>query len=90
MADIRAKLIGLCEAFNAHDLNRIVNFFAVDCILEMPRGLTPRALAMKESRRCVKVSPDGLKGCRTFTMPIVSISWMQICRPAYPSGLEDC
>jgi ketosteroid isomerase-like protein len=38
MADIRAKLIGLCEAFNAHDLNRIMNFFADDCILEMPRG----------------------------------------------------
>jgi len=38
MADIRAKLIGLCEAFNAHDLDRIMNFFADDCILEMPRG----------------------------------------------------
>ena len=38
MADIRAKLIGLCEAFNAHDLDRVMNFFADDCILEMPRG----------------------------------------------------
>ena len=38
MADIRAKLNGLCEAFNAHDLDRIMNFFADDCILEMPRG----------------------------------------------------
>jgi len=38
MADIRAKLSGLCEAVNAHDLDRIMNFFADDCILEMPRG----------------------------------------------------
>jgi ketosteroid isomerase-like protein len=27
-----------CEAFNAHDLDRIMKFFADDCILEMPRG----------------------------------------------------
>jgi steroid delta-isomerase-like uncharacterized protein len=38
MSDIRAKLAGLCEAFNAHDLDRIMTFFAEECILEMPRG----------------------------------------------------
>ena len=38
MADIRGKLVGLCEAFNAHDLDRIMMFFAEDCVLEMPRG----------------------------------------------------
>jgi steroid delta-isomerase-like uncharacterized protein len=38
MTDIRSKLVGLCEAFNAHDLDRIMAFFADDCILEMPRG----------------------------------------------------
>lgn len=38
MADIREKLAGLCEAFNAHDLDRIMMFFADDCVLEMPRG----------------------------------------------------
>jgi ketosteroid isomerase-like protein len=38
MADIRGKLEGLCEAFNAHDLDRIMTFFADDCVLEMPRG----------------------------------------------------
>ena len=38
MADIREKLVGLCEAFNAHDLDRIMKFFADDCVLEMPRG----------------------------------------------------
>lgn len=38
MADIRSKLVGLCEAFNAHDLDRIMAFFAADCVLEMPKG----------------------------------------------------
>jgi steroid delta-isomerase-like uncharacterized protein len=41
MADIREKLAGLCEAFNAHDLDRIMTFFADDCVLEMPRGPHP-------------------------------------------------
>ena len=39
--DIRAKLVGLCEAFNAHDLDRIMAFFADDCVLQMPRGDKP-------------------------------------------------
>jgi steroid delta-isomerase-like uncharacterized protein len=38
MTDIREKLAGLCEVFNAHDLDRIMMFFAEDCVLEMPRG----------------------------------------------------
>ncbi|MGE0602366.1 MAG: nuclear transport factor 2 family protein [Xanthobacteraceae bacterium] len=36
--DIRSALTGLCEAFNAHDLDRIMEFFAEDCVMEMPRG----------------------------------------------------
>jgi ketosteroid isomerase-like protein len=39
--DIRATLTQLCEAFNAHDLDRIMAFFADDCVLEMPRGAEP-------------------------------------------------
>jgi ketosteroid isomerase-like protein len=39
--DIRAKLAALCDAFNAHDLDRIMALFADDCILEMPRGSEP-------------------------------------------------
>lgn len=41
MSDIRTKLVELCEAFNAHDLDRIMNFFGDDCALEMPRGAQP-------------------------------------------------
>lgn len=31
----------LLDAFNAHDLDRIMAFFADDCVLEMPRGRHP-------------------------------------------------
>lgn len=39
--DIRATLMELCQAFNAHALDRIMTFFADDCVLEMPRGTEP-------------------------------------------------
>ena len=39
--DIRTELKKLCEAFNAHDLDRIMGFFSDDCVLEMPRGGRP-------------------------------------------------
>ena len=31
----------LCDAFDAHDLDRIMTFFSDDCVLEMPRGSQP-------------------------------------------------
>jgi len=31
----------LLEAFNAHDLDRVMSFFADDCSLDMPRGPDP-------------------------------------------------
>ena len=39
--DIRSTLSELCDAFNAHDLDRIMALFAEDCVLEMPRGSKP-------------------------------------------------
>lgn len=36
--DIQSTLTALCDAFNAHDLDAIMEFFADDCVLEMPRG----------------------------------------------------
>ena len=39
--NIRSTLAELCEAFNAHDLERIMSFFSADCVLEMPRGSMP-------------------------------------------------
>ena len=34
-------LDGLAKAFNDHDLDRIMTFFAEDCSLDMPRGTAP-------------------------------------------------
>jgi ketosteroid isomerase-like protein len=34
-------LKAVLEAFNAHDLDRIMSFFAENCVLEMPRGPDP-------------------------------------------------
>jgi ketosteroid isomerase-like protein len=31
----------LLDAFNAHDLDAVMSFFADDCVLEMPRGPEP-------------------------------------------------
>jgi len=31
----------ILDAFNAHDLDRIMTFFSADCVLEMPRGPDP-------------------------------------------------
>ncbi len=39
--DIRATLDALADAFNAHDLDRIMSHFADDCVLDMPRGRHP-------------------------------------------------
>jgi ketosteroid isomerase-like protein len=41
MAASIAVLKALAEAFNAHDLDRIMSFFAEDAVLEMPRGPDP-------------------------------------------------
>jgi ketosteroid isomerase-like protein len=34
-------LEAILDAFNAHDLDRIMGFFAEECVLEMPRGPDP-------------------------------------------------
>ena len=39
--DIRSTLVAICDAFNAHDLDRVMAFFADDCALQMPRGDKP-------------------------------------------------
>lgn len=38
----RELLAGFLAAFNDHDLDAIMNFFAEDCVFYMPRGATRR------------------------------------------------
>jgi ketosteroid isomerase-like protein len=40
-AQILAALQGLTNAFNAHDIEGVMRFFAPDCSLDMPRGSAP-------------------------------------------------
>jgi ketosteroid isomerase-like protein len=40
-SQILEKLEGLAAAFNAHDIDRIMSFFASECSLDMPRGSEP-------------------------------------------------
>ena len=61
--DIRSTLQALCEAFNAHDLDRIMMFFADDCLLEMPRGSQPwgyRFLGKENVRKALATRFEGL------------------------------
>jgi len=55
MADV-SRLEALIEAFNAHDLDRIMEFFTDDCVLETPRGTEPWGTRF-EGRAAVR---DGL------------------------------
>jgi hypothetical protein len=41
-------LKAIADAFNAHDLDAIMGFFAYECSLDMPRGDS----AFKVRRRC--------------------------------------
>jgi ketosteroid isomerase-like protein len=41
MSDLATTLRKICAAFNAHDLDEIMGFFADDCVLELPRGTQP-------------------------------------------------
>jgi hypothetical protein len=47
MSDIRKRLIGLCDVFNAHDVDRIMAFFAELRSRECRRAHNPGALALK-------------------------------------------
>jgi ketosteroid isomerase-like protein len=38
----RELLKGFLEAFNRHDLDSILEYFAEDCVFYMPRGSSPR------------------------------------------------
>jgi ketosteroid isomerase-like protein len=53
-AEILRLLEGLAEAFNAHDIDRVMTCFADDCTLDMPRGPEPygkRYVGKAEVRR---------------------------------------
>ena len=51
------------DAFNAHDLDAIMSFFAEDCVLDMPRGPAPggrRLVGKQEVREGIQSRFDGI------------------------------
>jgi len=56
-------LQGFLDAFNAHDVDAIMSFFAADCVLEMPRGPGPggqRLVGREQVRDGIKSRLDGI------------------------------
>ncbi len=63
MPDINLALEQLCDAFNQHDLDKIMSHFADDCVLEMPRGSQPwgsRSEGRENVRKALATRFEGL------------------------------
>lgn len=59
----RATLRAFLDAFNAHDLDAIMSFFADDCVFEMPRGPAPggrRLVGKAQVREGIRSRLEGI------------------------------
>ena len=57
------ELEGFLDAFNAHDVDAIMSFFADDCVLDMPRGPAPggrRLVGKEQVRQGIQSRLDGI------------------------------
>jgi ketosteroid isomerase-like protein len=60
-------LQGFLDAFNAHDVDAIMSFFAEDCVLDMPRGPAPggrRLVGKQQVREGIQSRLDGIPDVR--------------------------
>src|SRR5215218_11313877 len=58
-----AVLEGFLAAFNAHDLDAIMDFFDEDCVMQMPRGPGPgghRLVGKEQVREGIRSRLDGI------------------------------
>ena len=72
MSDIRRLLEGLCDAFNAHDLDAIMSHFEEDCVFEAPRGPDRwgrRFVGKDEVRRGLAARPTAALGAASRSCP---------------------
>jgi ketosteroid isomerase-like protein len=63
MTGISLALEQLCDAFNEHNLDKIMSHFADDCVLEMPRGSQPwglRSEGRENVRKALATRFEGL------------------------------
>jgi steroid delta-isomerase-like uncharacterized protein len=60
---VQPDLDALLAAFNAHDVDAILEFFTDDCVLDMPRGPAPggrRFVGKEEVRKGFQARFDGI------------------------------
>ena len=53
----------ILDAFNSHDVDRVMSYFADDCVMDMPRGPAPggrRLVGKEEVRSGVQARFDGI------------------------------
>ena len=84
--DIRARLVEICDAFNAHDLDRIMSFFADDCVLEMPRGPKPYGSRFEGKHNVREGLAARFKDCPTSITGTLSILWIRNLEPTFRNG----
>ena len=60
-------LKAIAKAFNAHDLDAIMEFFADDCSLDMPRGPEPWGQRFTGKAAVREALATRFKGSQTFT-----------------------
>jgi ketosteroid isomerase-like protein len=65
------------EAFNRHDADAIMEFFADDCIMELPRGPDPwgrRTIGKEQVRERDALAVS--RGCLMFIIAMIVTSWL--------------
>ena len=61
--DATEMLQAFLDAFNAHDLDAVMSFFADDCVLDMPRGPAPggqRMVGREQVRAGIRSRFEGI------------------------------
>jgi hypothetical protein len=61
--DQATRLQAFLDAFNAHDVDAVMAFFADECVMEMPRGPAPggqRLVGKSEVRAAIQARFDGI------------------------------
>ena len=75
-------LKAVLEAFNNHDLDAIMEFFADDCSFDMPRGPEPwgeRFTGKAAVRQALATRFQGLQTCTTVTIDIgLAATWASL------------
>jgi hypothetical protein len=79
-------LIEICDAFKAHDLNRIMRFFADDCVLEMPKGSKPYGSRFEGKHNMREGLAARVEGLPDVHCGNAEHLWIRDLKPAFRNG----